>query len=63
MFALLILSLLYSVERKKICLLKDSDETTCTCGEKVHETVDEWRTMLTVTSEIFLVRNKNQQSQ
>ena len=28
------LLILFFVERKKICLLKDSDETACMCGEK-----------------------------
>ena len=46
-----------------MCLLKDAYETTCMCGEKVHEAVDEWHTMLTVSSGFFLIRNKNQQCQ
>ena len=36
-----------------MCLLKDSDETACMGGKKVHEAVDEWRTMLTVSSGFF----------
>ena len=32
-------------------------------GKKVHEAIDEWRTILTVSSGFFLVRNKNQHSQ
>ena len=31
--------------------------------EKIHEAIDEWRIMLTVSSGFFLVRKKNQQSQ
>ena len=33
-------------------------------GEKIHEAVDEWRSMLTISSGFFfLVRHKNQHSQ
>jgi hypothetical protein len=59
-FSLLIL---FFVERKKCVCSRTLMRPLAFVGKKVHEAVDEWRTMLTVTSGFFLARNKTQHSQ